>query len=228
MVFTNRKTDNAVYAPKTPYNQRKSKVPKGSYGISPLQKENIELSVYTLCIDYGLDNCKWLTLTFDEDASDEALINLLTNFTLLDKAIKYRLKTAYKDLEIKPYLIVYGFRKRTSYGRSIPCLDVNILCPVKDKNGKQLFNESMLIEQIYLAASKQAKETIKAPKGCFAVVPYNDLSDYKHLANYLKKQVDSSLLKHFQQSQHASLLPNTYVHVSESLKGKDSGLKLRY
>lgn len=67
----------------------------------------------------------------------------------------------YKQLSIKPYIIVYGIRECTSYDRSIPCFDVNVLCVAKDQYGNDLFNESTLINHIYESASKQAKETIK-------------------------------------------------------------------
>ena len=144
IISKTRNTDNRVYQAKTPYKQRKPKVPKGFNGFSSKQKEEIDLATYTLGNDYGFKSCKWFVLTFDENTSDEALENILTNFVLLDKAIKYVLNKAYKDLQIKPYLIVYGLRTRTSYDRNIPCFDVNILCAVKDKDGKELLNEAVL------------------------------------------------------------------------------------
>lgn len=228
IISKTRNTDNSVYLAKTPYKQRKPKVPKGFNGFSSKQKEEIDLATYTLGSDYGFQNCKWFVLTFDENTSDEALENILTNFVLLDKAIKYVLNKAYKDLKVKPYLIVYGLRKRTSYDRNIPCFDVNILCAVRNKDGKELFNETNLVNNIYSSVSKQAKEKINIPIDYYNQFLFNNLEDYRKLANYLKIQIDSNLIKHFQESKYAALLPNTYVHISTSLKKTFTSIKTKY
>lgn len=221
IIYTSRNTDISVYSPKTPYSQRKDKLPKGSNGLSRKQKEEIELAVYTFITDYGSLNCKWFVFTFDSSksdnpTSDEALINLLANFENFYKSIVYILNKLYKKLVCKPYIIVYGLRERTSYARSIPCLDVNILCVIKDEYSDNLFDERTLVDKIYSSASKQAKETIK--EEYYAKTIYNTLGNYKKLANYLKDQVDIKILRRFQNSQYALQLPNTYLSIHPSLK----------
>lgn len=218
IINSTRNTDISVYSPKTSYKQRKARSSKGFQGFSHKQNEQIELTLYKLVTDYGFNNCRWFVFTFDEHTSDEALVNLLTNFNSLDKAIKYILNKNYKHIDVKPYIIVYGLRKRTSYSRDIPCLDINIVCAFTNESGQQLFNEQALINEIYQRASKYAQEKIQIPSDYYNNPPYNTLEDYKQLASYLKNQLDTDLLKHFQNSQYASLLPNTYVHIHESMK----------
>lgn len=240
-IFSKRNPDISVYSPKTPYSERKNKLSKGFNGLSKKQKEDIELALYVFINYYSysiinselpnklststipklpndLSHCKWIVFTFDSDTSDEALINLLKNFKDFDKSIKYRLNKIYKTHGFEPYIIVYGIRERTSYDRNIPCFDVNILCVAKDQYGNDLFNELTLIKHIYQSASKCAKETIEIPKNYFCCPPNNVLDNYKQLANYLKNQVDKNVLRYFQGSQHAALLPNTFVHIPKSLK----------
>lgn len=222
-IYSTRHTDNCVYSPKTPYNERKTKSPKGTTGFSHKQNEQIELALYKLGTTYGFNNCKWFVFTFDE-----ALVNLLISFNSLDRAIKFIFNNKYKRIDVKPYIIVYGLRKRTSYSRDIPCLDINIICAVTNKFGIQLFNEQALVNEVYQRTSKFAKETIQIPTDYYSNPPYNSLEDYKQLANYLKKQVDNDLLTHFKNSQYASLLPNTYVHIHDSMKKTFVDYKVNY
>jgi hypothetical protein len=218
VIYSSRKsakTGNGDCSPKTPYNERKPKSPKGSAGLSPQQKEHIDLAFHKLASEYGFQNCKYLVLTFDATASDEALNNLIKNFNDLNKAVKYRFeKVAYKNLEVKPYVLVWGLRERTSFDRNIPCFDLNILCVVQDKDGQPIFDEAEIIYQIYLAVSRYAKETIKPPLDDYSRIP-ND--NYEKLANYFKQQVSDNVLKHFKDSVYADKLPKTYSYVPTSL-----------
>lgn len=214
IIYSTSNTGNGDCLPKTPYNERKPKLPKGSVGLSRKQKEEIDLAFHQLKSELGLNNCKYMVLTFDENASDEALNNLIDNFDALNKAVKYRFEqVAYKNLKLKPYVLVWGLRECTSYARNILCFDLNILCAVKDKDGKPLFNETEIIKQIYLSVSKYAKEVIKPPLDFYSSIPL----DYIKLANYFKKQVESKLLHFFSNSSYADKLPNTYSYVPKSL-----------
>lgn len=132
------------------------------------------------------------------------------------KSIAYYLNKRYKKYNVKPFIIVYGLRTITSYARNIPCLDVNIFCVAKDKYGNDLFNTSTLIEDIYKGISTQAKETIKIQY--HEETPNNTLDNNKQLPLYLESQVDIKLLRHFQKSEYASLLPNTWLYIPPSLK----------
>ena len=80
---------------------------------------------------------------------------------------------------------------------------------------------------MFLRASKQAKETIQALNNHSSFVPTNTSEDWRQLSNYLKNQVDVNLLKHFQKSKYALLLPSTYVHSPTSLKKTFTNIKTK-
>lgn len=165
-------------------------------------------------------------LTFDTDTSDEALVNILKNYNKLRDAIRTKLNNIYKHFDINPYFVVYGIRKRTSYDRKIVCFDVNIICVAKDKEGKELINVEEFVYQLELSLLETiAKEKIKIHY--YNRPTSNTIEDYSKLANYLKKQVDIVVLKHFQQSEYASLLPNCYFYLPDSLKKKLTKTKFK-
>lgn len=226
--YSNRNTDISVYSPKTPYAERKAKNKKGSNGLSRKEQDNIELAIHTFETEYGLCNCKWIVLTFDECASDEALKNLLTNLPQLRKSINYSLDKQYKKLDVQPYIIVSGIRERTSYNRGIPCLDINIVCVTSDEHGKDLINVDTFVRQVYESASKLAKETIKVPNDCYCHELYNTKNDYRRLSSYLKNQVDTKVLMYFRNTDYALLLPNSWVHIHASLLKTFTSHKAKY
>jgi len=180
--------------------------------------------------DNELNKCllryKWLILTFDNSksnyrTSDEGLINILKNLKELYKSIKRRLKKLYDTLPVKfpfePCIVVYGLRERTSHGRKIPCFDINILCLTKDEYGNDLFNVEKLVQDIYVSASYQAGERIEIPSDYYCNPPNNTLSNYRQFASYLQDQIDEDVLRRFQQSEYAPLLPNTWIYIPRSL-----------
>lgn len=229
-----RHTDNTVYSPKTPYEQRKPKSPKGSKGLSNQQKKDTNNFPYWLEVTYGLQNCKWMTLTFDKNLPDSNLVNLLKNIgnRKLINDIKYVMDSkAYKSLEIKPYIIVIGIRDRESYNRRMPCFDINILCVFRDKDGKELFNESSIIKEIYRKASNRAEERIDVPVDNYSDIPYNTLENYSQLSQYLANhQAEPKLITYFRQTEYGAYLPNTWVYFPQSVKTelKESEIKSTY
>ena len=229
-----RHTDNTVYLPKKPYNQRKSKLPKGSKGLSNQQKKDTNNFPYWLETTYSLQNCKWITLTFDKDLPDTNLINLLKSIgnRKFINDVKYIMDNkAYKDLENKPYIIVTGIRDRESYKRGIPCFDTNILCVFRGKDGKELFNESRIVKEIYRKASNRAEERIDVPKDIYSEIPDNTLENYSQLSQYLANhQAEPRLITYFRQTEYGVYLPNTWVYFPQSVKTelKQSEIKTTY
>lgn len=228
MHLSKRAPYNYLYSPNTPYGHRKAKERKGNKGLSDKQEENIDLVLHYIAHHYSYTRvvtqqtrpiyhrCGWFVLFFDKETSNEGLKNLLYSFKAFDKSIKYILSKLYNGHNIKPYIIIYGLKKKTDYYRKIPCFDINIVCVMNDECDNPIFDPFTLVNHIYDSASKLAKERIE--HDYWVYTPWNTLKNYRQLANYLKNQVDIESLSYVQKLKYGDKLPNTYVHIHSSLK----------
>lgn len=231
--FSNQNTDNSHRSPKTPYEQRKPQVNKGFNGLSKKDETKIEQSTYQLSIDNdSVYHLKWLIFTVDTNTSDEILITALKNYKLIQDKIEYYLKKIYNNFDYQSFFTVTGIRERISFGKDIPCLDVNALCASKNKDGNEVLTDSIikaLVHQIEESVNENLglKEPNTIKIKCFSQLVPAYIKDYLHMANYLKNQVSLSILKHFQQSEYAELLPKSYVYIPKSLKDKLTKITLK-
>lgn len=215
------KTDNRVLS--SPSSAPK-KTANGSNGISDKDRDEIIKSTYHLITTYGHERLRWLVLTFDGEASDEGLTNLLADFNKLkNKSVPRYLNNCYRS-DIQPWLCVYGLRKRESFNRKLPCYDLNILLLYLDESGKPLFDLDLVIKNIYAAASKLAKETIAIPLDI-----YNSHLDSAkptlQFAHYLANQVDQKSLKAFIEKTNDAYILSQWATIPKSLNSKIKDLK---
>ena len=213
------KTDNRVELSTKPL-QSPKKTANGSKGISDKDKHEIIKSAYYLIKTYGYERLCWLVLTFDNETSDEGLLNLLKNFNnFKNKSVPRYLNSCYQQNGLQPWLAVYGLRKCESFNRSVPCYDLNIILLHLDESGKKLFDLDLLIENIYAAASKLAKETIAVPLDIYKC-PLDSTKPPLQLAHYIASQVNTKTLKAFVNKFGIDYILSQWATIPKSLKDK--------
>lgn len=186
-------TENRVQSSVSPSLPTKRST-NGINGVSEKDKHEIIKSVYYLQSTYGYQRLLWLVLTFDEQLSDEGLTNLLTDFDKLkNKAVPRYLNKLYQSEE-SPWVAIYGLRERQSFARKLPCYDLNMVLLYLDESGKPLFDLDLLVKDIFMSASKLAKETIAARLNTYER-RLDATKPALQLAHYLGNQVDCVQLK---------------------------------
>lgn len=186
---TERNTDKGVYVPNNLNGGRKSKDKKVK-GITSNGIFILNNACYWFARKYGIKSLKWLVIDYSS-VSDEGWENITKDFRKVMKKLIHILKNICKSSNGDSlYAVTQGLQGRISHKRSKLFMDVNVMLVHLKPNGETYFDMNYLINQVYKAISKVAKEIVEPPICSFKETPYNDEKDFGKLANYFSRQGD--------------------------------------